>query len=115
MKIKILSLIVSISLVLGQVPPATAAVTVPWDPFFANPVNAADLGANTRPFGIAAGDFDSDGKIQYVNPAIETITGYSPNEMIGRHGRVPDARQALAILRVFKHQRAHKEFAHHSS
>jgi PAS domain S-box-containing protein len=34
--------------------------------------------------------FDSDGKIQYANPAIETITGYLPGEMIGRNSRVPE-------------------------
>ena len=39
---------------------ATAAVTPPWDPFFADQSTVADLGAGTRPFGLAAGDFDSD-------------------------------------------------------
>lgn len=46
--------------------PVTAAVTPPWDPFFANPVNDANLGASTRQFGIAAGDFDKDHDIDLV-------------------------------------------------
>jgi PAS domain S-box-containing protein len=29
--------------------------------------------------------FDSDGAIKYVNPAIETITGHAPQEIIGRN------------------------------
>ncbi|KAF0219613.1 MAG: multi-sensor hybrid histidine [Geobacteraceae bacterium] len=31
--------------------------------------------------------FDSDGTIQYVNPAVERITGYAPSEMIGQNSR----------------------------
>lgn len=45
---------------------ARAQVTPPWDPFFASQATAADFGATTRPFGLAAGDFDSDGKIDLV-------------------------------------------------
>ena len=40
--------------------------TAAQDPFFANPSTVADLGAATRPFGIAAGDFDRDGKADVV-------------------------------------------------
>ncbi len=39
------------------------------DPFFATPLQVADFtpsGTNTRPFGIAAGDFDGDGIIDLV-------------------------------------------------
>lgn len=45
---------------------ARAVVTPPWDPFFAAQTTVADFGATTRPFGVAAGDFDSDGKIDLV-------------------------------------------------
>ena len=45
---------------------ATAAVTPPWDPFFADQSTVADLGDTTRPFGLAAGDFDSDGDSDLV-------------------------------------------------
>jgi hypothetical protein len=47
-------------------PGAGAAVTPPWDPFFAPQTTAADFGATTRPFGVAAGDFDGDGKDDLV-------------------------------------------------
>jgi hypothetical protein len=40
--------------------PAAAAVTPPWDPYFAVPTIAADVGSSARPFGVAAGDFDGD-------------------------------------------------------
>ena len=36
------------------------------DPFFAAPTTIADLGSNTRPFGVAAGDFDGDGRVDLV-------------------------------------------------
>lgn len=53
--------------VLGATPPAAvAAVTPPWDPFFASPATIADFGATTRPFGISAGDYDEDGKADLV-------------------------------------------------
>jgi hypothetical protein len=45
---------------------ALADPPVPWDPVFAPAVTIADLGATTRPFGIAAGDFDSDGVLDLV-------------------------------------------------
>ena len=38
----------------------------PWDPFFATPVSVADLGANNRTYGVAAGDFDGDGVADLV-------------------------------------------------
>jgi hypothetical protein len=44
---------------------ATGAVAQ-QDPFFATPSTVASLGATTRPFGIAAGDFDGDGKVDLV-------------------------------------------------
>jgi hypothetical protein len=47
-------------------PVAGAAVTPPWDPFFGGQTNVADFGATTRPFGVAAGDFDADGKSDLV-------------------------------------------------
>jgi hypothetical protein len=46
--------------------PASAVVTPPWDPFFAGPATVADFGAATRPFGIAAGDYDEDGHVDLV-------------------------------------------------
>jgi hypothetical protein len=36
------------------------------DPFFATPSTVANFGATTRPFGIAAGDFDGDGNPDLV-------------------------------------------------
>lgn len=39
----------------------SGAVTPPWDPFFAAQATVADLGAATRPFGVAVGNFDADG------------------------------------------------------
>ena len=47
-------------------PVAGAAVTPPWDPFFAGQATVADFGATTRPFGVAAGDFDDDGNADLV-------------------------------------------------
>lgn len=46
--------------------PAATAVTVPYDPFFANQATVADFGAATRPFSVAAGDFDEDGHVDLV-------------------------------------------------
>lgn len=46
--------------------PAQAAAEPSWDPFFAKPAVVADLGANTRPFGLAAADFDGDGAVDLV-------------------------------------------------
>jgi hypothetical protein len=47
-------------------PAADAAAPPPWDPFYANQTAIADFGATTRPFGVAAGDFDSDEKSDLV-------------------------------------------------
>ena len=38
-----------------------------YDPFFAGATTAADFGATARPFGIAAGDVDNDGKVDIVS------------------------------------------------
>ncbi len=40
--------------------------TMAWDPYFAASTPAANLGAATRPFGVAAGDFDEDGHVDLV-------------------------------------------------
>ena len=45
---------------------AAATPTPPWDPFFAAPATVANFGATTRPFGIAAGDYDGDADIDLV-------------------------------------------------
>lgn len=44
----------------GLVTMASAAED-PYDPYFAAPSTAADFGGATRPFGVAAGDYDGDG------------------------------------------------------
>lgn len=49
-----------VSASLAASPPASAA-DGPYDPYFAAPQVVADMGASARPFGLAAGDFDSDG------------------------------------------------------
>ncbi|MEX2210639.1 MAG: FG-GAP-like repeat-containing protein [Gaiellaceae bacterium] len=41
---------------------ASGAAAARYDPFFALQQTAADFGAAARPFGIAAGDFDGDGR-----------------------------------------------------
>jgi hypothetical protein len=46
--------------------PARAAAEPPWDPFFAQPAVVADFGAATRPFGLAAADFDGDATVDLV-------------------------------------------------
>lgn len=50
-----------------------AAASQPWEPRFAPPVVAANLGAATRPYGVAAGDYTGDGKVDLV---IGRTTGY---------------------------------------
>ena len=45
---------------------AESTLTLPYDPFFTTPTVVADLGANFRPFGIAAGDFDGDADLDLV-------------------------------------------------
>lgn len=50
----------------------TALTSTTWDPFFASPLTIADFGAATRPFGVAAGEFDGDGRMDLV---IGRVTG----------------------------------------
>lgn len=50
--------------------PALQSGFAPYDPFFATPTTVADFGAGTRPLGIAAGDFDSDNKVDLVEGRI---------------------------------------------
>lgn len=52
--------------VLGSIPGVFAAVTPPWDPFFAAAATVADFGPATRPFGVAAGDYDEDGNVDLI-------------------------------------------------
>ncbi|MFO7696076.1 MAG: VCBS repeat-containing protein [Anaerolineae bacterium] len=63
-----LSLLVVLGLLLAAIAPGTAVAIDPpiWDPYFATPTVSADLGAATRPFGVAAGDYDGDGLIDLV-------------------------------------------------
>jgi hypothetical protein len=44
----------------------SAEAAAAWDPVFAAPVTVTDFGASTRPFGIAAGDFDGDAMVDLV-------------------------------------------------
>lgn len=46
--------------------PLAGSVTAPYDPFFAEQTTIADFGAAGRPFGVAAGDYDGDGKVDMV-------------------------------------------------
>jgi hypothetical protein len=45
---------------------AGAVITPPWDPYFATPTTAADLGGSARPYGVAAGDYDGDNKADLI-------------------------------------------------
>ena len=54
----------ALSGLIGATPVALGAT--PWDPFFAAPTTVANLGASTRPFGVAAGDYDGDSKVDLV-------------------------------------------------
>jgi hypothetical protein len=61
-------------LCLFTVSTALVAVTPPWDPFFSAPTTAASFPTatnNARPFGLAEGDFDSDGKIDLVSGKVD--------------------------------------------
>jgi hypothetical protein len=61
---RLLLLLLPLSLLM--IPIAEAAPTDPYDPYFASPATVADFGATTRPFGIAAGDYDGDGAVDLV-------------------------------------------------
>ena len=68
---KLFAFVVVLGLLLGTASPAVVATAAPppWDPFFATPTTAASfasLGTNPRPYGIAAGDFTGDGKVDLV-------------------------------------------------
>jgi hypothetical protein len=62
------------ALLLSALAPASAhaAITPPWDPFFAAPQTAYDFATaatpvtDARPYGIASGDFDKDGDADLV-------------------------------------------------
>jgi PAS domain S-box-containing protein len=58
---------------------------------------------------------DTDGIIQYVNPAFETITGYSREEAIGQNPRILKSGQhdALFYSNLWKTLRAGKTFQGH--
>ena len=56
--------------------PAHAAVTPPWDPVFATGT-AADFGLTTRPFGVAAGDFDGDDVVDLVIGLVSGQTSFA--------------------------------------
>lgn len=49
-----------VALVAALIPQVAAAADA-YDPFFAAQTTVADLGATTRPFGVAAGDYTGDG------------------------------------------------------
>jgi len=68
MKRRFFTLIVLIVLLIAAtVPPVVnATLNPPWDPYFASPTLIADFGSATRPFGIAAGDFNEDGFLDVV-------------------------------------------------
>ncbi len=57
-----IALAASLTVVASLATAVTAtAVPGPYDPYFAQPTTIADFGATSRPFGLAAGDFDEDG------------------------------------------------------
>lgn len=58
---------ISLSIVASSVVSSGAsAAEGPYDPYFAAAATAVDLGASTRPFGVAAGDYDGDGNADMV-------------------------------------------------
>lgn len=61
MKTHLIRILIAFGICVGMLSPAAAQVTTLWDPFFATPTLVANTGTTTRPFGIAAGDFDEDG------------------------------------------------------
>lgn len=62
----VLALLPTTFLVAAVLAVPAAAAPGPYDPFFAAPATVADLGATTRPFGVAAGDYDEDGDVDLV-------------------------------------------------
>ena len=60
------------ALLFALVGPIAAEPAGSWIPEFASPANIANLGAITRPFGVAPGDFDKDGALDFV---IGRVTG----------------------------------------
>src|SRR5688572_27170571 len=62
--------IVAVVSALATFVPANAAVTPPWDPFFADPVAIGNVGAlapaSNRTYGVAAGDYDEDGDVDLI-------------------------------------------------
>ena len=65
---KLVRAVSACALVLSSAIPLAGSVAAagPYDPFFAAPATLADFGATTRPFGVASGDYDGDGKVDLV-------------------------------------------------
>jgi hypothetical protein len=69
MTFRYLAVLTVAALLLGLAGQAAAAPAAAWDPFFVGPttvVSFASLGANPRPYGLAAADFDKDAKLDLV-------------------------------------------------
>ena len=80
---RLLARVLAIGLVLGTTFwAAMALAAVAWDPYFASSSTVANLGASTRPFGIAAGDYDGDDNVDLVigrttgNVAFARVAGW---------------------------------------
>jgi hypothetical protein len=66
--------LVSVLFLLCAASVARAVVTPPWDPFFAAQTTVANFPLatnNSRPLGLAAGDFDSDGNLDMVSGKVD--------------------------------------------
>jgi hypothetical protein len=57
------------ALLAGILPATVARAAAAYDPFFAQQATAADFGVTTRPWGVAAGDFDE------TSPAVDLVVG----------------------------------------